>query len=228
MTYRHLLFDFDHTLFDTNRSERLAFETLMNEVGVVDIDGAFVLYQPINRRLWRAAERGEILPAAIGVRRFTEFNQQVGLDADPIVMASTFVRLLGAHGDWFPGVELLLAELSRRARLAIVTNAVSEVQRARLARLPGAELFGAVVISTEVGAVKPSSAIFEAVLDVLERPPLADVLMVGDSLSSDIAGGAAFGVDTCWFNPQRVVLTGSVVPTHTIAHLDELMMLVTE
>jgi FMN phosphatase YigB (HAD superfamily) len=27
------------------------------------------------------------------------------------------------------------------------------------------------------------------------------VLLIGDSLSSDIAGGKNYGIDTCWFNP---------------------------
>ena len=33
-------------------------------------------------------------------------------------------------------------------------------------------------------------------------------LIVGDSLSADIAGGINFGIDTCFYNPQ-----GKAVPT---------------
>ena len=46
--------------------------------------------------------------------------------------------------------------------------------------------------------------------------------MVGDSLSADIAGGVAFGLDTCWFNPRRLSLDGGPVPTYQIAALEEL------
>ncbi len=30
------------------------------------------------------------------------------------------------------------------------------------------------------------------------------VLMVGDSLTSDIQGGINFGIDTCWYNPNKI------------------------
>ena len=29
--------------------------------------------------------------------------------------------------------------------------------------------------------------------------------MVGDSLTSDIQGGINFGIDTCWYNPNKIV-----------------------
>lgn len=47
-------------------------------------------------------------------------------------------------------------------------------------------------------------------------------LIVGDSLTSDIAGGAATGIDTCWFNPRHKKPTGSVLPTYEIHSLGEL------
>lgn len=47
--------------------------------------------------------------------------------------------------------------------------------------------------------------------------------MVGDSLSSDIAGGKAFGIDTCWYNALRLPLRPGLEPTYEIASLRELM-----
>ena len=32
---------------------------------------------------------------------------------------------------------------------------------------------------------------------------LEDVLVIGDTLNSDIRGGIAYGVDTCWYNYYR-------------------------
>lgn len=29
--------------------------------------------------------------------------------------------------------------------------------------------------------------------------------MVGDSLTSDIQGGINFGIDTCWYNPNKII-----------------------
>jgi FMN phosphatase YigB (HAD superfamily) len=50
--------------------------------------------------------------------------------------------------------------------------------------------------------------------------------MVGDSASSDIAGGNAMGFITCWYNPKGQPLPLHVVPDYTIADLRELTRIV--
>ena len=54
------------------------------------------------------------------------------------------------------------------------------------------------------------------------------VLMVGDSLSSDVQGGVNAGLDTCWYNPNHAENPGKVVPTYEISSLEELYPLVME
>ena len=38
--------------------------------------------------------------------------------------------------------------------------------------------------------------------------------MIGDSLTADIAGGNAAGIDTVWYNPDRKENTSPAVPTY--------------
>ena len=83
-------------------------------------------------------------------------------------------------------------------RLALITNGLRDVQRPRLAGSAIGDYFAEVIISEEVGAAKPDPAIFDAAFELLGRPPRAKVLLIGDSLSSDIAGGRDYGLDTCW------------------------------
>jgi 2-haloacid dehalogenase len=49
-----------------------------------------------------------------------------------------------------------------------------------------------------------------------------EVLMVGDNLNSDIRGGNGFGIDTCWFNPERLSRENGILPTYEIRALREL------
>ena len=76
------------------------------------------------------------------------------------------------------------------------------MQRARVARLGLAGYFDAVIISSEVGVSKPSTAIFDIAFDQLGAPARSSALMVGDSLTSDIRGGTNYGIATCWSNPH--------------------------
>ena len=49
-----------------------------------------------------------------------------------------------------------------------------------------------------------------------------EVLMIGDSLSSDIQGGTNFEIDTCWYNPNKVENKTSLKPTYEVCSLKEL------
>ena len=135
--------------------------------------------------------------------RFEQLVAAAGLDADPVVMADAFVAGLGMHGDLYPGVRSVLETLTAQASLALVTNGLSEVQRKRIERLDLGRYFDAVVISSEVGAAKPSTEIFDIAFDLLGSPARESVLMVGDSLTSDIQGGINYGIATCWYNPNH-------------------------
>ena len=83
------------------------------------------------------------------------------------------------------------------------------------------------IISEEVGFAKPDPRIFDVAYERMDRPPKERVLIVGDSLSSDIAGGIAYGIDTCWFNPSGRKADPAVPTTYEIQELGHLLMLLT-
>jgi 2-haloacid dehalogenase len=47
--------------------------------------------------------------------------------------------------------------------------------------------------------------------------------MVGDSLTSDMAGGVAAGINTCWFNQHGKPNTSALPLTHEIENLEQLL-----
>ena len=82
--------------------------------------------------------------------------------------------------------------------------------------------FNAIVISGEVGVAKPAEEFFDLTFGMLGSPPRESALMVGDGLGSDIAGGAAYGIATCWYNPQGLRSGSGVTATYEIVELAEL------
>ena len=79
-----------------------------------------------------------------------------------------------------------------------------------------------IVISEEVGAAKPGKEIFETAFKMMGYPAKEEVLIIGDSLSSDIKGGSDFGIDTCWFNPGNLERNGEIKINIEIADLKKL------
>lgn len=225
MTYSTLFFDFDHTLFDSDASEAAAFAKTLRECGIDDPDTHFETYATINRALWRAVEQGRITPGGVRTRRFERLALEIGLDADPVAMADIYGQAMGANGDLYPGARRVLEELAATATLAMVTNAISEIQRARIERLGVSRFFDAIVISEEVGCSKPGASIFDITFAHLGNPPKETAVMIGDSLSSDIKGGSDYGLATCWYNPGGKRAGPDHLITHQIAALDELLPL---
>lgn len=227
MRYTTLLFDFDHTLLDSDESERLAYAHTMATIELADPDAHFDRYVTINRAMWAAVEAGDMQPGEVRHRRFEQFTAEVGIDADPHAMADAFVWGLANFGDLYDGARGALESLAAHARLAMVTNGLSDVQRTRIERLDLGGYFHTVVISSEVGVTKPRREIFDLAFDDLGRPDRATALMIGDSLTSDIAGGCDYGIDTCWYNRHGRARPAEAAVTHEVGDLASIEPIVT-
>ena len=68
-------------------------------------------------------------------------------------------------------------------------------------------------LSEELGYEKPATEFFDRVFAAIGEPDRERVLIVGDSLTSDITGGNRAGIRTCWYNPKGE-------PNLTAAHAD--------
>ncbi len=79
------------------------------------------------------------------------------------------------------------------------------------------------VVSDEVGVAKPHPKIFDAAFELAGHPPRDRVAIVGDSLTSDMAGGRAYGITTVWVNPAGLDHTPHPAPDRTIARLGDLL-----
>jgi len=223
--YSHVLFDFDLTLFDTRTSIDSAIRTTLVAAGHADDDETVAQFNRINQDLWGAVEGGKLLPDALHPERFRKLVAELDSDADPEAMADDFAAGLVRHGDLYRGVRRCLHVLAASVPVALVTNGLASIQRGRLDRLGIAAVFAAVAISDELGVAKPDPEIFDTVLGQLGDPDRSRVLMVGDSLPSDIAGGREAGLATCWLAASDAA-DPAPAPTHRIADLTEVVGIV--
>ena len=218
-----ILFDADGTLFDFQRAERHALTEAMASFDLAYDEAVHPeAYARINRDLWQQLEQRRVTADELKVERFRRFSASLGAVVEPEAFSREYLRRLAHTTFLIDGAEALLASLRARARLAMVTNGLAEVQHSRLARSSLAPAFEAVVVSEEVGVAKPDARIFEHALAQLRHDDRETVLMVGDSLEADIQGGVNAGIRTCWFNPSGAPNASAIQPTFEIAGLLEL------
>ena len=221
MRYPILLFDADNTLFDFDRAQSHALQLALTELNGYFEPHFLTTYAEVNHGFWQAFERGEISQSELKRQRFPAVIKQLGLSIDPVETNALYLKRLSESYFLLDGACELVERLAASHRLGLITNGLKDVQRPRFSASPITKHFEAIVISDELGIAKPDPGIFEALLELLGNPSKTDLLMIGDSLSSDIQGGINFGINTCWFNPNGKA-RGSMSPTHEISSLDQL------
>jgi 2-haloacid dehalogenase len=220
--YRWMLFDADGTLFDYDRAEASALEGTFRDFHLPFSPGTAGAYQAINHQIWLDFENAQISAEALRVVRFERLFAALRLQADAGPFSQRYLENLAQASDLMDGAEETIRALHAKYHLALITNGLKDVQRPRLARSAIAGCFEAVAISEEMGVAKPDPRYFDAVFDRIGNPPREAVLVIGDSLTSDIQGGINYGLDTCWFNPRGDPADPRFPTTYEIQKLDEL------
>jgi len=224
MQFDWILFDADHTIFDFDRSSEEALTDTLDKHGVVPQDHHWGVYWSINKECWAAFERGEMERETMRELRFSRFFDSIGaphLNAESF--GSDYLQLLPQKPYFLDGAVELLDSLHGRVKLGIITNGLREVQRPRLESTGIDRLFEVIVVSGEIDQVKPNHGFFDYTHGQMGRPDKRRVLVVGDSLTADIAGGLAFGFKTCWFNPSGHQGLTDITPHYEVGRLHEVL-----
>lgn len=224
--YQVLLLDADDTLLDFRSTERETLCRVFEELHIPCTEEIIRRYSAINAALWRAFERGEMDKDTIAATRFVRLFEEVGCGADGECAGALFRKFLGESAILLPDALAVCEALSQTHRLYIVTNGIAKSQHSRIRRAGLLPYLSGVFVSEEAGAQKPSAAYFDYVFAQIPDCARRSTLIVGDSLTSDIRGGALAGVDTCWFNPARLPNMGGIIPTYEIRTLPELYSIV--
>jgi YjjG family noncanonical pyrimidine nucleotidase len=225
MHYQWLVFDADNTLLDFNRSTRIAFFETIQAIGLLPSDAHFDIYHRINLACWTDLEAGRITPDELKLLRFSRFLEYLDLNqADPAEMNTRYFEVLIRSTFLVDGaLEILKALSAQGYPMAVATNGLAEVQRHRLAEARLDHFFRDIFVSEEIGYFKPHPGFFRVASSRLQIRPDDRVLMIGDSLHSDIEGARSAGWDTCWFNPDQAPAPEPESPDFVIQRLDQLL-----
>lgn len=134
------------------------------------------------------------------------------------------IELMQSHVEQYRLVNQQL--LSCGHRTAIITNGIKQTQHSRIGRSSLANSFEHIIVSEETGYSKPHTGIFDYAFNKLNITDKSKVLMVGDSLTSDIQGGINYGIDTCWFNPKNKTNVSAINPIYEIQRLVDLLRII--
>ena len=193
MPYHTILFDLDNTILDFNRGEDAAIHQTLLHLGLPATDEVKKRYSEINLSLWKLLEQKKITRSRLLVKRFELLFEELNVQEDGQKAWHFYESQLSQAAYFMDGAKELLEQLKGKKRMFIVSNGTASVQH---------------------GRIKKAELIPDFEQD--------KTIIVGDSLSSDIAGGIAAGLATCWFHAEPAVLPDHITPDYEITSLQDL------
>ena len=220
-----ILWDVDGTLLDFAAAEEAAIRSLFADFGLgVCTDAMLARYSEINRNYWRALERGEMTKPEILTRRFEDFFAAEGLSGpSPAEFNAAYQTRLGDTIVYCDGSDKLVASLRGKVRQYAVSNGTVAAQTRKLARSGFDRLMDGIFLSERIGWEKPAKEFFDAVFREIGEERRAGSIIVGDSLTSDIAGANLAGIKSCWYNPRGAENGTNAKPDFEIKDLREIL-----
>lgn len=223
MAIKTILWDLDGTLLDFLKAESVSLKNSFRKLGLGECTDEMVrLYSSINVKHWKMLERGEITKPEVYSGRFGEFIDELGLSANPLELNEVYENGICDTVALIENSYDLVRELKSGYKQYAVTNGRYDVQKRRLEDSGFSNLFDGVFISDEIGYEKPSIEFFNCVLENIQPCKKEEIIIVGDSLSSDMHGGNNAKIKCCWYNPKGAENTTDLVIDYEIRFLDEI------
>jgi putative hydrolase of the HAD superfamily len=225
VSYEHLFFDLDHTLwdFEKNSSETLCEIFSQYELHSTghDFETFHSKYKVVNKDLWADYRKNKIDKAYLRDNRFYFSLQKIGVNDKLLAnrISDHYLEHSPKKGYLFPHTHEVLAYLANKYQLHIITNGFKEAQVVKIETCGLTNYFKEIIISEEVGFNKPDKRIFNHALEITSSTT-TNALMIGDDLESDIIGAKNAGINQVFFNPHQTPHSEEV--THEIKSLNEL------
>lgn len=234
--YKTLIFDLDDTLTNNMESIHYAFNKVVEKLQQEVSDERFFRWAEFDANYWHAWEKGEMkLPESIKTledrirylrsTRFIWFFEKEGIEVSfecAVELNEIYCEMMGVNIVEMENAGKLLKELHEEYEIIVATNgpkvaAFNKVERAHL--MPYVSF---VLCSEEVGYSKPMPQFYEILFERAENKDKSTMLMIGDTLTTDILGGMRNGLDTCWLNWKKLPVPKEYHPTFVIHELLEL------
>lgn len=207
--YEHIFFDLDRTLwhFEANSHKVLSniYQHFNLEKTINGVEIFIEKYKEINEDLWALYREDKVSKEELRGKRFSDTLLHFKIPDEGLgdKIGDYYVHHSPRQTELFPNTIKVLDYLKEKYQLHIITNGFEEVQHIKLSESKIADYFQEVILSERVGVKKPHPFIFKKAMS-LAKAKSTNSIMIGDDWYADIYGASRVGMDSIYFNPDKV------------------------
>lgn len=219
---KFVFFDLDDTILDFNKAERTAIKKTFKSYSIKTNKNILDLYSKINLNEWKRLEKKELTHEQVKVHRFEVFLKEINKNFNATEMTKNYEKNLAKEHFVIRGALSVIKSIYKDYRLFIVSNGLIDVQSERIKSAKIKKYFERIFVSQDIGFNKPEKEFFESCFNQIEGFNREEAVIIGDSLSSDIAGGKNVKIKTLWYNCKGVTNRTDIIPDFEIKKLKEI------
>lgn len=221
--------DMDDTVFDFSQFVKKTMKDGFKKYMLPPYsDEMFMVFNKVNDKLWRNIEQKELTLQELSKIRWNMIFAEIGISFDGSLFEEYFCKELYKSAILEPHALELIKYLHGKYVMCIASNGPYDQQINRL-RVGGIEpYFSHIFISSAIGAKKPDKAFFDYCFrklrkDGYENLKPEETIIIGDSLTSDIAGGKSHGMKTCFYAKRQDCDPGYEKADYIVSDLSDIM-----
>ena len=197
-----VLIDIDDTIFDFEKCSKNAFKKTLKKLNLPYKEKDFLYFNKVNDILWTKQKLGELNINQVFIERSNMMSKYFGLDIEKEIFNNLFVEFLYDEIEIVDEIEDLLSYLSNKYQIFAASNGVYDMQVNRIKKSNLDKYFKDIFVSDKIGFEKPDKRFFQKIMNITKFSN-KDLIMIGDSIKSDIIGAKNSNIKSIYFNKEN-------------------------
>lgn len=197
-----VLIDIDDTIFDFEKCSKNAFKKTLKKLDLSYKEKDFSYFNKVNDILWTKQKLGDLNINQVFIERSNMMSKYFGLDIEKEIFNNLFVEFLYDEIEIVDEIEDLLSYLSNKYQIFAASNGVYDMQVNRIKKSNLDKYFKDIFVSDKIGFEKPDKRFFQKIMNITKFSN-NDLIMIGDSIKSDIIGAKNSNIKSIYFNKEN-------------------------
>ena len=215
-----VLIDIDDTIFDFEKCSKNSFLKTLEKFNLKFKEEDFSYFIKVNDILWTKQKLGEINIKEVFIKRDYLMGKYFNIDIEKGLFNDLFVKFLYDEIEMVDGIEDLLLYLSDKYKIFTASNGIYKMQENRLKKSNLDKYFDKIFVSDKIGYEKPDKRFFQKIMDITKYSN-DDLIMIGDSIKSDIIGAKNSKIKSIYFNKENKKISDKNF-TYQVKNLSEI------